>query len=138
AAPDDAPGVVPQRQHDPLSLAGCVAARPDRRAGERVLRGRGRRSMICYHFVSNPCVVFALKLGAVFIFFLTAPLVLGYVEHKGLAHMQARLGPMEAGKFHGWAQLIADGVKFIQQEDIVPDAADRRICMLAPMLVILP
>src|ERR1044072_8424783 len=94
--------------------------------------------MIFYHFFSNPWVVFALKLAAVFIFFLTAPLVLGYVEHKGLAHMQSRLGPMEAGKFHGWAQLIADGVKFIQKEDIVPDAADRRIFMLAPMVVIIP
>src|SRR5438105_9003266 len=94
--------------------------------------------MIFYHFFSNPWAVFALKLAAVFIFFLTAPLVLGYVEHKGLAHMQSRLGPMEAGKFHGWAQLIADGVKFIQKEDIVPDAADRRIFMLAPMIVIIP
>ena len=94
--------------------------------------------MIFYHFFSNAWVVFALKLAAVFIFFLTAPLVLGYVEHKGLAHMQARLGPMEAGKFHGWAQLIADGVKFIQKEDIVPEAADRRIFMLAPMIVIIP
>ena len=94
--------------------------------------------MIFYHFFSNEWVVLGLKLAAVFIFFLTAPLVLGYVEHKGLAHMQARLGPMEAGKFHGWAQLIADGVKFIQKEDIVPDAADRRIFMLAPMVVIIP
>ncbi|MGZ4139338.1 MAG: NADH-quinone oxidoreductase subunit NuoH [Actinomycetota bacterium] len=94
--------------------------------------------MIFYHFFSNPWIVFALKLAAVFIFFLTAPLVLGYVEHKGLAHMQARLGPMEAGKFHGWAQLIADGVKFIQKEDIIPDAADRRIFALAPMVVIIP
>ena len=94
--------------------------------------------MIFYHFFSNPWAVFALKLAAVFIFFLTAPLVLGYVEHKGLAHMQSRLGPMEAGRFHGWAQLIADGVKFIQKEDIVPDAADRRIFMLAPMIVIIP
>ena len=94
--------------------------------------------MIFYHFFSNPWAVFALKLAAVFIFFLTAPLVLGYVEHKGLAHMQSRLGPMEAGRFHGWAQLIADGVKFIQKEDIIPDAADRRIFMLAPMIVIIP
>jgi NADH-quinone oxidoreductase subunit H len=94
--------------------------------------------VIFYHFFANPWIVFALKLAAVFIFFLTAPLVVGYVEHKGLAHMQSRLGPMEAGKFHGWAQLIADGVKFIQKEDIIPEAADRRIFALAPMVVIVP
>src|SRR5438874_7274119 len=94
--------------------------------------------MIFYHFFSNPWVVFALKLGAVFIFFLTAPLVLGYVEHKGLAHMQARLGPMEAGMFHGWAQLVADGVKFIQKEDVVPAAADSWVFSLAPAVAMIP
>src|SRR5439155_26246588 len=94
--------------------------------------------MIFYHFFSNPWVVFALKLGAVFIFFLTAPLVLGYVEHKGLAHMQARLGPMEAGRFHGWAQLIADGVKFVQKEDVIPSAADSWVFTLAPAVVMVP
>src|SRR5439155_16355704 len=94
--------------------------------------------MIFYHFFSNPWVVFALKLGAVFIFFLTAPLVLGYVEHKGLAHMQSRLGPMEAGRFHGWAQLIADGVKFVQKEDVIPSAADRWVFALARAVAMIP
>jgi NADH-quinone oxidoreductase subunit H len=50
--------------------------------------------------------------------------------------MQSRLGPMEAGP-HGALQLIADGVKFIQKEDIIPDEADRRIFALAPLVVIL-
>ncbi|MFN2544513.1 MAG: NADH-quinone oxidoreductase subunit NuoH [Actinomycetota bacterium] len=79
-----------------------------------------------------------VKAGVVVIFFLTAPLGIGYVEHKVLAHMQHRLGPMEAGKFHGWAQLIADGVKFIQKESIVPAAADRWVFTLAPAVVLIP
>jgi NADH-quinone oxidoreductase subunit H len=94
--------------------------------------------MIFSYFFSNPWIILVLKLVAVLIFFLTAPLVIGYVEHKGLAHMQARLGPMEAGKFHGWAQLVADGVKFIQKEDIIPEAADRHIFAIAPAVVIIP
>jgi NADH-quinone oxidoreductase subunit H len=82
--------------------------------------------------------VLLIKAGAVVIFFLTAPLGIGYVEHKVLAHMQHRLGPMEAGKFHGWAQLIADGVKFIQKESIIPAAADRWVFTLAPAVVMIP
>jgi NADH-quinone oxidoreductase subunit H len=45
---------------------------------------------------------------------------------------------MYAGRFHGWAQLIADGVKFIQKEDIVPAAADPWIYTLAPGVVLVP
>ncbi|MDQ4108464.1 MAG: NADH-quinone oxidoreductase subunit NuoH [Actinomycetota bacterium] len=71
-------------------------------------------------------------------FFLVVPLGIGYIEHKGLAHMQARLGPMEAGRFHGWAQLVADGVKFIQKEDVVPAAADRNVFSLAPAVAMIP
>jgi NADH-quinone oxidoreductase subunit H len=60
------------------------------------------------------------------------------MEHKVLAHMQARLGPMEAGAFHGWAQLMADGVKFIQKEDVIPVAADPGVFTLAPAVVLIP
>jgi NADH-quinone oxidoreductase subunit H len=94
--------------------------------------------VIFEHFFDSAWVVLALKLGAVFMFFLTAPLIIGYAEHKVLAHMQARLGPMEAGKFHGWAQLIADGVKFVQKEDIIPAAADRKVFSFAPAVALLP
>jgi NADH-quinone oxidoreductase subunit H len=86
----------------------------------------------------NFWVVLLLKTIAVMGFFLVVPLGVGYVEHKGLAHMQARLGPMEAGRFHGWAQLVADGVKFIQKEDVIPAAADRNVFSLAPAVAMIP
>jgi NADH-quinone oxidoreductase subunit H len=86
----------------------------------------------------NFWIVLVLKAGVVLVFFLVVPLGIGYMEHKVLAHMQARLGPMEAGRFHGWAQLIADGVKFIQKEDVVPAAADRNVFSLAPAVAMIP
>ncbi|WP_412541476.1 complex I subunit 1 family protein [Longispora sp. K20-0274] len=80
----------------------------------------------------------AIRLAAVLAAFLTLPLIVGQMEHKVMAHMQGRLGPMYAGAFHGWAQLIADGIKFVQKEEIVPDAADKRIFRLAPVMALLP
>jgi NADH-quinone oxidoreductase subunit H len=70
--------------------------------------------------------------------FLILPLVVGQTEHKVMAHMQGRLGPMYAGAYHGWAQLIADGIKFVQKEDITPAAADRAVFRLAPMVALVP
>jgi len=75
-----------------------------------------------------------LVLGA----FLVLPLLVGQTEHKAMAHMQSRLGPMYAGGFHGWAQLVADGVKFAQKEDVVPAAADRTVFKLAPAVALIP
>src|SRR5581483_6208967 len=80
----------------------------------------------------------ALRVGAVTAAFLLLPLLVGQTEHKVMAHMQARLGPMYAGGFHGWAQLIADGVKFVQKEDITPRAADSAVFKLAPGVALLP
>jgi NADH-quinone oxidoreductase subunit H len=88
--------------------------------------------------VSNYWLALVIKALVVVIIFLVVPLAVGYMEHKVLAHMQARLGPMEAGRFHGWAQLMADGAKFIQKEDVVPAAADSTVFSIAPGVALVP
>ncbi|NUR70578.1 MAG: NADH-quinone oxidoreductase subunit NuoH [Hamadaea sp.] len=80
----------------------------------------------------------ALRVGGVMVAFLTLPLIVGQAEHKVMAHMQGRLGPMYAGAFHGWAQLVADGVKFAQKEDVTPRDADRPVFKFAPIVALLP
>ena len=79
-----------------------------------------------------------LRCVVVLAVFMIVPLVIGQMEHKAMAHMQSRVGPMEAGGFHGWAQLVADGVKFVQKESITPVAADRRVFELAPAVALAP
>ncbi len=54
-----------------------------------------------------------------------------------MSHMQSRLGPMDPGGFHGWFQLVGDGIKFLQKEDVMPAESDRRVFAMAPAVVVL-
>jgi len=67
----------------------------------------------------------------------TTALILGMVFlFKIMSWMQSRLGPQEAGP-RGTLQLLADGVKFLQKEDIAPNGADRWVFKVAPLVVLM-
>jgi len=78
----------------------------------------------------------AIKMGVILGVVPVGAMVLGYVFlFKMMAHMQSRLGPMEAGP-HGVLQVIAEGVKFLQKEDLMPTGADPWVFKMAPVIAI--
>src|SRR5687767_8313624 len=59
------------------------------------------------------------------------------LERKFAARMQSRIGPYRVGP-HGLLQPIADAIKLMMKEDVVPTAADRPIYNLAPIVFVVP
>jgi len=59
------------------------------------------------------------------------------LERKFAARMQSRIGPYRVGP-HGLLQPIADAIKLMMKEDIIPRVADRRVFNLAPVVFLVP
>ncbi len=65
-----------------------------------------------------------------------AVMSMNWLERKALAHFQIRLGPMRTGP-HGLLQPIADAIKLLLKEDLIPAGADRFVFWVAPLIGLL-
>jgi NADH-quinone oxidoreductase subunit H len=88
--------------------------------------------------VIGPDVVrLAISLVAIIALVQVNALFLVWLERKVAGHIQLRLGPMEVGP-HGILQTIVDGIKLVSKELITPRHVDRKLFVLAPVVVFLP
>ena len=66
--------------------------------------------------------------------FAVLPMIYIWMERKVAGRIQDRLGPTRVGGKFGWLQTLADGIKLIQKEDLIPASADAMIFRMSPYL----
>ena len=93
---------------------------------------------------SQPVVSCLLSIAAIILTFATLFAITTWLERKGLARIQNRYGPNRVGipftniSLFGLGQPVADGIKALTKEDIVPRAADKLVHFFAPVVLLIP
>jgi NADH-quinone oxidoreductase subunit H len=82
-------------------------------------------------------IILVIRLFIAFGVLMTAVIFMIWFERKTISDMQSRIGPERWGPF-GLLQTVADGIKLIFKEDLIPAQADRFVFKLAPYLVVVP
>lgn len=85
----------------------------------------------------SPTIVMLITIVAIFGALIGIVAYVTLLERKFAARMQSRIGPYRVGP-HGLLQPIADGVKLMLKEHLVPDAADKGVFNLAPIVFLVP
>ncbi len=78
-----------------------------------------------------------IKAVVILLFCVTGFAYLTFYERRALARMQIRIGPNRAGP-SGWLQPVADGIKLIFKEEVIPARAYKVLFILAPMITVFP
>ena len=82
-------------------------------------------------------IIVVIKVLVAFAALMGSVILMIWFERKLISDMQSRIGPQRWGPF-GLLQTLADGIKLMFKEDLVPDQADRFVFKLAPYLVLIP
>jgi NADH-quinone oxidoreductase subunit H len=90
-----------------------------------------------YQFLGHDVTVALVGLLVILGFVQVNALFLIWLERKVAGHIQLRPGPMETGP-HGLLQTLADGIKLMAKELITPQAADKPMYWLAPIIILIP
>src|SRR6516225_6098706 len=85
----------------------------------------------------QPLVSGLISVAAIIVTFATLFAVSTILERKGLGRIQNRFGPNRVGPW-GLLQPLADGLKALTKEDLVPEVADKAVHFIAPLVLVIP